>query len=502
MTDSDLVSNISSLKKKAVKGAGINVVTQFISFIFHTAGVIILARLLSPRDFGLVAMVTAFSIWIMNFGINGFTEYIIQKKDVNIQEINSIFWSHLFLASILSAIFILFSFFLVDFYKEPSLIGIAAAMSSSFPLYALYTCHFALLKREMKFAYISVVELIALIMSILLSIAAAITGMGYWAVVIRQLTLPIVTVIAAWLLRPWRPQRPEKLLSAMPALKYAFKVYCNFSLGHMTRNIDKVLLGKFHGSEVLGNYDRAYHLSMIPGTQLITPLNSVALATLSRLKHDRNLFTAYYVKAVSTISLLGTVLAVVLMLTSQDLILLLLGPAWTATGSVLMALAPGIAAMLIYGTHSWLHLSLGTPGRWLRWNIFASIITICAFIIALPYGAVAMGLAYSIRTYILLTPALWYAGLPVQLNPRKIFSSIWPYITSAFVVCVFWLFVSTQWPLLGDFLSSLSTLTRCIMIAGCATVLYFICIAAIQRSFKSIYDIGSLVRIFLKREKS
>lgn len=490
---------IGNLKKTAVRSAGINVISNSIGFIFQTVGVIVLARLLTPKDFGLVAMVTAFSMWIMNFGINGFTEYIIQKKDIDTLEINSIFWTHLFLASLLSVCFILFGFFLVYFYKEPALSGISAVMASSFILYALFTCHFAVLKREMKFTYIASAQLIAVILSIGLSISAAVIGLGYWAVVIRQLTLPIITVIAAWIIRPWRPQRPQNLLNALPALKYAIKVYSNFSLSYLSRNIDNVLLGKFHGSTVLGNYDRAYYLSQQPIAQLLQPLTSVALATLSRIRQDKIKFAAYYIKVVSTISFIGMAVTISFMLTAQDLVLLLLGPAWTETGKILMALIPALAATLISGTNSWLYLSLGQPGRWFRWNIIATSFTILAFIIAAPFGAVAMGIAYSTKAYILLLPGLWYAGRPIQLSPKILLNSIWPYHSSAVIIAAFWLYISTHWMPLSIFLSELHIIIRVALVASTATFLYISLVVLFERSFKSVYDFIALVKLFFKR---
>ncbi len=487
------------LKKKAIRGGGINVALNSVGFVFHAGGVIVLARLLTPKDFGLVAMVTAFSAWIMNFGINGFTEYIIQKKDINTEEINAIFWLHLSIASFLSVCFILFGFFLNVFYKEPALSAIAAVMASSFVLHALFTCHFALLQREMKFAYIAVVELMGIILSIFLSIAAAINGMGYWAVVTRQLTLTVVAVVAAWIIRPWSPQRPKNLANAIPALKYAFKVYCNFSLSYLMRNIDNVLLGKFHGATVLGNYDRAYYLSQLPANQLLRPLTGVALATLSRLRDVKKKFITYYTKAVSTVSFLGTIAAVVLMLTAHDLVLLILGPAWKETGRVLMALAPGIAAVLVSSTNAWLHLSLGQPGRWLRWNIVATIITIIAFVIAVPYGAVAMGIAVSAKTYILLLPGLWYAGRPIGLNISTVLRGVLPYFVAGLSTTLVWLYLPAFLPTFNDILTCLSPLSRVIITVCIAPLLYLTMVIILQRSFVSIRELIALLKIFLSR---
>jgi len=491
----------TGLKTKALKSAGINVAAQFIGFLCHTFGVIVLARLLTPRDFGLVTMVTAFSLWVMNFGINGFTEYIIQKQQLYREEVNSIFWLHLGLACIMAIGFSFFGLFLVDFYSESALRGIAVAMTASFVFQALSTSHMAILKREMKFSSIAVAELIAVILSVIFAIAAALGGGGYWAVVTRQLSVPAVTMIAAWILCPWRPDRPRHLAVAMPGLKYAIQVYFNFSLGYVSRNMDKVLLGRFHGSDILGNYDRAYHLSSMPANQLLTPLHGIALSTLTRLRDDENRFSSYFTKAVSTVALLGSISAAILTLTARDLIPFLLGPDWVEAGRVVMAFGPGIAPMLVYGTHSWIHLALGKPDRWLRWNILATIITVAAFIIATPFGAIGMALAYSAVSFILFLPSLWYAGIPVRLSAGKILSSVWPFFVSAFLVCGVWLYLSESWAPLREFLLSAGPLFRILITSFIASLFYVIVVIACRRRTHPFLEVFSLVKLMFSREK-
>jgi len=388
----------------------------------------------------------------------------------------------------------------VHFYAEPALWGIAAAMSTSFVLMAFSTSHLALLKRDMQFTSIACIELVAVILSVVFAIAAAGGGMSYWAVVIRQLTLPVVFVIGAWILCPWRPGYPAQPSLALPGLKYALQVYGNFSVGYLTRNIDKVLLGKYHGSELLGNYDRAYHLSMMPLGQLLSPLHSVALSTLSRLINDKVRFVSYFTKAVAMVSFLGTLAALILTLSAKDLILLLLGPAWHDAGPVVMAFGPGIAAMLIYGTHSWLHLSLGTPNRWLRWNIFSSIFTIIAFVIAAPYGAVAMAIAYSATAYVLIVPSLWYAGRPIGFSVKAVISSLWAYFASALLVCISCLYLSTYWLPLKGLLANIGLLNRILMTSFAAAFFYVAIVSLLQRSFRSIRELSSFIGVFLSRK--
>jgi len=491
--------NTDGIKKKAVKAAGINFVTHFLNFIFHTASVIILARLLTPTDFGLVAMVTAFSLLPMNFGWNGFPEYILQKQSISNREINAIFWVQVYIASFLSLCFVLFGFYLIDFYAESALSGIAAALALTFILVPLSTTHRTLLRREMKFTSIAVGDLIARILSIICAIAAAILGMAYWAIVIRQLVEPILMMFIAWFLCPWRPGMPTNLSSALPGFKFAIKVYLNFTIDYLTKSIDKIFLGKFHGPDMLGNYDRAYHLSSMPGGQILIPLRNVALATLSRLRDDKVRFHLYYTKALSLVTLLGTIAAVVLMLTAQDLVPLLLGPEWNETGLIVMAFSPGIAAMLIDGTIPWLHLSLGTPGRWVRWNIFASIITIVSFIIVAPYGAVAMAAAFSSAKFLLVLPGLWYAGRPIEFRITALLRSIWTYLTAGLSTSLIFLALPLLCPSFGKIYAELSPLNRVIITVLTMPLLYITILVILQRSFASIRELIGLVRMFLSR---
>jgi PST family polysaccharide transporter len=492
----------AGLKSKAVKGAGVNIAAQFIGTLFQTGGVVLLARLLKPSDFGMVTMVTAFSLWLMNFGVNGFTEFIIQKQDIGRKEVNSIFWMHMAVSSLLAVGFACFGFFLVDFYSEPALSAIAAVMAAGFVVQALFTTHFALLQREMQFTAIAVIDLIAVALSVVLAIGAALGGLGYWAVVTRQMAIPVVCMLAAWIACPWRPSFPRHLAPALPGLKYAAQVYSNVSLGFLTKNIDKVLLGKFHGAELLGNYDRSFHLFSMPANQILTPLHNVALATLSRLKHDQEKFTAYYAKAVAVLAFPSALLALVLTLCAQDLVLLLLGPNWADAGPVVMAFGPGIASTIIYGTHSWLHLSLGTPNRWFKWNLCATALTVAAFVAAAPFGAVAMAAAYSARAYLLTVPALWYAGRPIHFSLGAVMQSVWAYFVAAAFVGVFWLYLAGSWAPFHQLLAGLNPLVRIIASSSAASALYICLVVVLQRDLRSIRETLALILLAVSKKKA
>jgi len=188
------------------------------------------------------------------------------------------------------------------------------------------------------------------------------------------------------------------------------------------------------------------------------------------------------------------------MLTAKDIVPLVLGPGWTDTSFILIAFCPGIAATLIYGTHSWLHLALGTPGRWLRWNLFSMLIVVTAFIIAAPYGAVAMAAASSVATYILVLPGLWYAGRPIKLRIFALLGCLWPYFTAGIFVSVLWFFAPIYWSRLNFMLADLGSLGRVILIVCVAPIIYSVTVIALHRNFNSIRDIISLLKSMLSHK--
>ncbi len=267
----------SGLKKRAVKGAGVTVFSQFSTYVIQMIGTIILARLLTPDHFGLFAMVAAFGFLFQGFGMRGFTEATIQSKSINHQKISTIFWIHLALSTILTLIFISLSPLIVLFYGEPRLELIAVAFSFTFIFSALSTQHLALLSRNMQFHRVSANQVSAAITSNLIAITLALQGWGYWAIVAKWVTLPLASAIGAWILCQWRPGRPARDTGVKDMLKFALNTYGNFTLNYLSRNLDKVLIGWRYNAQLLGNYEKAYYFFVMPVNQLSYPLTNVAV---------------------------------------------------------------------------------------------------------------------------------------------------------------------------------------------------------------------------------
>jgi len=421
----------SGLKGKAMRGAGATIFASAASFFIQFSSTIILARLLTPKDYGLMTMVTAFSLLLQNFGGNGFTEAIIQRETITHRMVSTLFWINITISTGLTFLFMLMAPFLVWFYKEPEVGKLTIGVALSIICAGLSTIHMAILRRNMSFYVTSGISILAMLTGISTSIFLAWLGWGYWALVANLITQALMISICSWIFCSWRPGKPGDFKEVKPLLKFALNTYGNFTLNYFSRNIDKLLIGWRYAAQPLGYYKKAYDLFALPASQLVSPLANVALATLSRLTNEPDKYRRYYLDAISMIALIGMPISAMLTLSGQDIILLVLGPQWTKAGEIFCYFGTSIGIMLIYGTQGWLHLSLGRPDRWLRWGFFECAGTTAFFIAGLPFGAEGVAIGYALSFYVLAAPCLLYAGKPIDLRISAIISAIWRFFAAA-----------------------------------------------------------------------
>ena len=169
-------------------------------------------------------------------------------------------------------------------------------------------------------------------------------------------------------------------------VRFAAKVYGQFSVRYSTQNIDNLLVGWQFNAAALGFYKKAYDLFALSASQLTAPLDNVALAALSRLNQDPARFRRYLANSLGIIAFVGMAVSADLTLVGKDVVRLVLGPQWSESGRIFELFGPGIGAMLLYSTVGWIHLSIGKPGRWLRWTSSGARVTVSLFLGRCPGG--------------------------------------------------------------------------------------------------------------------
>ena len=165
-------------------------------------------------------------------------------------------------------------------------------------------------------------------------------------------------------------------------------------------------------------------------------MSAVAVSTLSRVSRDREQFQRYFLRMISVLALVGMGIGADFALVGRDVIRFLLGPGWEEAGRIFALFGPGIGVMLLYGTHGWIHLSIGRPERWFRWGLMEFVCTASLFLLALRWGPSGIALAWTISYFLLMFPGFWYAGKPIGLGVGPILSVIWKFsVASARAGC-------------------------------------------------------------------
>lgn len=213
-----------------------------------------------------------------------------------------------------------------------------------------------------------------------------------------------------------------------------------YIMNYFALNLDKTLIGWRSGANTLGFYDRAYQLSGTPVETLTIPIQSVAVSTLSKLMNSPDDFRRYYLNALSILAFVGMPLSAFLAVANKDIVLLLLGPQWSASSPVFLILSAGIGIHILYATQGWLHITLGRTDRWVKWGLVATPIIILAYFAGFHWGITGVALFRTSIFVILLLPSLWYAGKPINLKISSIVAVIWRYALCALltgVLCAF-----------------------------------------------------------------
>ena len=422
-----LTADSGRIRRLAVRGAGVTVFSGAVSFTIQMIATIVLARLLTPADYGLVTMVTTFSLLLLNVGLNGLTEAVLQRDEINHFLASNLFWINVGVGVLLTIGFAGAGSLLAHFYHEPRVAHVAAAMSATIFITSTSVMHLALLKRAMCFSVVSVNEILSRAVSVAVSIVLGWAGWGYWALVAGAIALPLTVSTLAWTRCRWLPGFPRRVEGTGAMVRFAIHVFGRFSLNYSTRNVDNLLVGWRFSTLSLGFYKKAYDLFVLPSNQLVSNISEVVISALSRWKKDQIQYRRYFLRGLSVLAFVGMGIGADLTLVGRDLIRLLLGPGWEMAGEIFIVFGPGIGIMLIYYTHGWIHLSIGRADRWLRWGVIEIAVTVLLFFVALRWGPTGIAGAWTASFWILILPAFWYAGKPIDFGVGPIIGAVWKY---------------------------------------------------------------------------
>jgi O-antigen/teichoic acid export membrane protein len=411
---------MKDLKEKTIRGGLARMCAQGANLFLRVISLVILARLLEPRDFGLVGMVTAFTGILGLFRDFGLSSAAIQRQTVTEEQVSTLFWINLLVGILLGFVALAMAPVVATFYREPRLSGVTAVLAAGFFFNAAGVQHGALLQRQMRFTALAVINTVALVIGTAIAIGGAKAGWGYWSLVAMTITMPLIITIGCWLATAWVPGRPRRQSGIRSLMHFGGLVTLNGLVVYIASNFEKVLLGRFWGVDALGLYGRAYQLINIPTENLNSSVGEVAFSALSRLQNEPARLRRYFLKGYSLLLAMTLPITLVCAIFADDVILVVLGPKWKAAAGIFRLLAPTILVFAIVNPLAWLLSSLGLVGRLLKMAFAVAPFMIAAYVIGLPYGPRGVAFAYSAIMLLWIIPAIAWAVHGTVFSVRDI----------------------------------------------------------------------------------
>ena len=398
------------LKNRVVKGTFITVAGQSAKFIIQIASTMILARLLTPADFGLIGMVSVFTGFISLFKDLGLSMATVQRCDINHDQVSTLFWINLALSCVVMFLVASLSPIIAWFYREPRLLGITLALSVTLIFSGLTVQHQALLSRQMLFIRLIIIDIFSNLIGITVAVSMACMQFKYWSLVGMFGATSVTNFVLAWSLCAWRPGFPKQATGVSEMLGFG-KSLAGFNiLNYFSRNMDNLLIGRVWGSYALGVYSKAYGLLMLPIRQITSPIATVAIPALSRLQNDPVEFARYYYRATNTIALVTIPLILFMASLSKEFIIVVLGDQWIDAAIIFKVLTLAALFQPVVNPVGWVFVSLGQTDRQMKWSLVAAPLTVLSFLIGIPWGPLGVAVSYTICSLTVLTlPGLWWS---------------------------------------------------------------------------------------------
>ena len=406
-----------NLTTKTVKGVGWAGTSQVIRLLLQFGITALLARLLTPEDFGLIAMVVVFTNFVMVFQGFGLTAALVQRKEVTEEHLSSSFWLNIFAGLLLSVVMAGAASGIALFYSEPRLTQIIRVLSLTFFISSFGIVQTALFTKELKFKPLAIPEISAVAISGAVAVLLAFTGFGVWSLVWQQIISGFVRVIFLWNFSSWRPH----LLFRWQQVKELLNFGLNFTgfnfVNYFNRNLDNLLIGKFLGSAPLGFYNLAYRLLLFPLSNISSVLGRVMFPALSAIQDDKAKVRQAYLRATRYIAAATFPMMIGLAVVAPQFVRVIFGPQWERSIFLIQILALVSLLQSIGSTVGWIYTSQGRTDIMFRWGIFSVAVSAAAFVIGLRWNVEGVAVAYAIATTLLRYPGF---AIPFRLIDLKV----------------------------------------------------------------------------------
>lgn len=395
-----------SLKEKTARGllwGGLsNGVQQILNLVFG----IFLARMLTPADYGMVGMLSVFTVIATALQESGFTAALVNKRETRHEDYNAVFWFSIGMSFCLYILLFASAPLIADFYHKPELTPLAKYLFLGFVLSGMGTAHSAWLFKHLMVKQRTISQITALVISGCVGMTMAYNGFSYWSIATQNLVYVTVTTLFYWYFASWTPSININLRPLRSMLGFSSRILVTNMFSHVNYNMFSIILGRYYPTRDVGFYDQAYKWSSMGGLFILGMINSVAQPVLAEVANDRKRQQHIFRKLMIFTIAVSFPLMLGIGLMAEELVNLFLTDKWTGTIPLLRLLCISGAFVPITNLYQQLLISRGRSDLYMWGVIIEGILILICLLLASPYGVENM-----LKTYVCLYISyvgVWY----------------------------------------------------------------------------------------------
>lgn len=430
----------SELKKKTVHGLAWNTIQNFTNHGVEFLLMLFMARLLGPKEYGLIGLTSVFIAISSTFVNSGFSSALIRKKNCTNDDFSTVFIFNLFISCLCYFILFIIAPYVSDFYNEPVLCPILRVLGLMLITQAFCAVQNTILTKNIDFKKKTKITVSKNIISGLIGLLCAFLGFGVWALVIQSLTASILFSIMLWSTTDWYPNMHFSKKSFKELFGYGSKLLISSLINTTYGQIYPIVIGKIFSAATLGNFSRARHWGSLGSKNLTAILGGVTFPVLAKIQDDDKRLENVYRRMIRTSCFVIFPIMIGMSAVAHPLTLVFIGEKWEFSAYLLQILC---FSMMWYPVHA-LNLNLlqvkGRSDLFLKLEIIKKIVGICILFISVPLGIVAMCYFNIFSSIICLIINTYYTGKLINVGFLKQMRDIAPTLILSLIMWVIVLF--------------------------------------------------------------
>lgn len=426
--DSDVSSSIN---ESIVRGSAFLIAASGGKFVMNFVSTVILARLLDPEAYGLLAMVFVVSNFVTLFRDMNMTLATVQKETITHAQISTIFWVNAAVSCAITLVLLALAPAISWFYGDPRLTGIALLLAVPVLIRGLVVQHKALLRRKMYFGTLTAMDIGCSLVGYVTAVVMAWQGYGYWSLIWMHVSSAIADFIVSLYVTHWRPGLPVRGSGARGMVLFGVKLTGYSIIRYSSRSLDNALIGWYSGAAALGIYSKSRDVTGQIVSYAQSPFNAVGVPSLSRLTQQPERYRRTFHRLTEKIVLISLIASILMACTADETIRILLGPKWTEAAPVLAILAVMIYTEAVFACVNWLFISQGRGGQLFKYGIFDAVSRVIAVLIGFPWGVLGIAGALAVLAFIRMPVQIWYACRQGPVAQADVYRMLAPMLVAA-----------------------------------------------------------------------